>query len=92
MESLEPLNSSNSLKTKFDAFKFPSSDTVQFQALVTLCMPTCAPVKCPPHHVDYEYDHSDDYIEDGTNLTRQRRMAEYTETFDTNKGGHYFIG
>ena len=30
----------------FDAFKFPTSETVQFRALVTPCLPTCEPVKC----------------------------------------------
>lgn len=30
----------------FDAFKFPSSEVVQFRALVTPCMPTCEPVQC----------------------------------------------
>ena len=30
----------------FDAFRFPSSDMVQFRALITPCMPTCAPVQC----------------------------------------------
>ncbi len=30
----------------FDAFKFPTSETVQFRALVTPCLPTCEPVLC----------------------------------------------
>ena len=30
----------------FDAFKFPTSETVQFRALVTPCLPTCEPVRC----------------------------------------------
>ncbi|KAG5673720.1 hypothetical protein PVAND_003740 [Polypedilum vanderplanki] len=34
------------LLSKFDAFKFPSSQTVQFRALVTPCLPTCEPVQC----------------------------------------------
>jgi hypothetical protein len=34
------------LKANFDAFKFPSSETVQFRALVTPCMPVCEPVIC----------------------------------------------
>lgn len=34
------------LLSHFDAFKFPSSQTVQFRALVTPCMPTCEPVQC----------------------------------------------
>ena len=34
------------LISNFDAFRFPSSDMVQFRALITPCMPTCAPVTC----------------------------------------------
>jgi len=34
------------LLSSFDAFRFPSSDMVQFRALITPCMPTCAPVTC----------------------------------------------
>ncbi len=34
------------LISKFDAFRFPASDMVQFRALVTPCMPKCEPVVC----------------------------------------------
>jgi len=34
------------LLSRFDAFRFPSSDMVQFRAMVTPCMPTCPPVTC----------------------------------------------
>ena len=34
------------LISNFDAFKFPTSDVVQFRALVTPCMPKCEPVDC----------------------------------------------
>ena len=34
------------LQADFDAFKFPTSDVVQFRALVTPCIPRCDPVKC----------------------------------------------
>jgi hypothetical protein len=34
------------LEAKFDAFKFPTSDVVQFKALVTPCLSTCEPIKC----------------------------------------------
>lgn len=34
------------LLSHFDAFKFPSSEVVQFRALVTPCMPTCEPMQC----------------------------------------------
>ena len=39
-------NSDKILVSKFDAFRFPSSDMVQFRAMVTPCMPTCPPVTC----------------------------------------------
>lgn len=35
------------LVAHFDAFKFPTSEIVQFRALVTPCLPTCQPVICP---------------------------------------------
>ncbi|KAH8326471.1 hypothetical protein KR067_008776 [Drosophila pandora] len=34
------------LLSQFDAFKFPSSELVQFRALVTPCIPRCEPVIC----------------------------------------------
>ncbi|KAA0192345.1 hypothetical protein HAZT_HAZT001565 [Hyalella azteca] len=34
------------LGASFDAFKFPTSETVQFRALVTPCIPFCEPVVC----------------------------------------------
>ncbi|XP_075219143.1 uncharacterized protein LOC142323427 [Lycorma delicatula] len=34
------------LEAPFDAFKFPTSDIVQFKALVTPCLPACEPVIC----------------------------------------------
>lgn len=34
------------LLSYFDAFKFPSSEVVQFRALVTPCLSSCEPVQC----------------------------------------------
>ncbi|CAG2107679.1 unnamed protein product, partial [Medioppia subpectinata] len=34
------------LEARFDAFKFPTSDVVQFKALVAPCLPSCEPIKC----------------------------------------------
>ena len=34
------------LQAPFEAFKFPTSELVQFQALVTPCLPSCQPVDC----------------------------------------------
>ena len=39
-------NSPKILLSNFDAFKFPTSEVVQFRAHVTPCMPTCEPVDC----------------------------------------------
>ena len=36
----------HALEVAFDAFKFPTSDTVQFRALVTPCLIECEPVFC----------------------------------------------
>ena len=37
---------SKKLRTTFEAFKFPASDTVQFRALITPCLSSCKPVQC----------------------------------------------
>lgn len=34
------------LETRFEAFKFPTSDLVQFKALVTPCVANCEPSRC----------------------------------------------
>lgn len=39
-------NSGRILETRFEAFKFPTSDLVQFKALVTPCVANCEPSKC----------------------------------------------
>lgn len=47
MGSLNEVNgSARILHGNFDAFKFPTSDIVQFRALVTPCIPRCDPVYC----------------------------------------------
>merc|ERR1712123_421654 len=46
MQSLVTVGSAKILQANFDAFKFPSSQLVQFRALVTPCMPRCDPVIC----------------------------------------------
>ncbi|KAF5289182.1 hypothetical protein FQR65_LT00068 [Abscondita terminalis] len=40
------IDSGKILLSHFDAFKFPSSEVVQFRALVTPCMPVCEPIQC----------------------------------------------
>ena len=47
MSALRKSRESNkTLESDFDAFRFPTSQVVQFRALVTPCMPTCEPVDC----------------------------------------------
>ncbi|KAH8383185.1 hypothetical protein KR009_007188 [Drosophila setifemur] len=43
------------LLSNFDAFKFPSSEVVQFRALVTPCMPSCEPVQCEQEDTSGEF-------------------------------------
>jgi len=38
--------SNKTLSSKFDAFRFPTSDVVQFRAMITPCLPACEPVQC----------------------------------------------
>lgn len=52
-------SSGQTLEAQFDAFKFPTSETVAFRALVTPCIPRCEPVHCHNRAFDgtiYEVD------------------------------------
>ncbi|KAG8201943.1 hypothetical protein JTE90_027419 [Oedothorax gibbosus] len=40
------------LQATFDAFKFPTSEIVQFKALVTPCLPACEPADCSVRSFD----------------------------------------
>lgn len=47
MKPIEKISSNGQvLETRFDAFKFPTSDLVQFKALITPCVANCEPSKC----------------------------------------------
>ena len=47
MTEVQEINGNGqALQANFDAFKFPTSDVVQFRALVTPCIPRCDPVRC----------------------------------------------
>ncbi|KAM8707282.1 hypothetical protein ACLKA7_011385 [Drosophila subpalustris] len=63
------------LLSNFDAFKFPSSEVVQFRALVTPCMPSCEPVQCDQEDTSGEYRSLLSY-------GRKRRSLNATATFD----------
>uniref|UniRef100_A0A1A9UM86 ZP domain-containing protein n=1 Tax=Glossina austeni TaxID=7395 RepID=A0A1A9UM86_GLOAU len=61
------------LLSHFDAFKFPSSEVVQFRALVTPCMPTCEPVQCDQEDISGEFKSLLSY-------GRRRRSVNITST------------
>lgn len=46
------LTNSRVLEIPFDAFKFPSSDIVQFRALITPCLHACEPIFCVANNYD----------------------------------------
>ncbi|XP_034231459.1 uncharacterized protein LOC117639693 [Thrips palmi] len=46
ISTVDTVDGSQVLQAPFDAFKFPTSDVVQFKALVTPCLPKCEPVVC----------------------------------------------
>ncbi|RXG54144.1 hypothetical protein Avbf_05420 [Armadillidium vulgare] len=52
MGAVNQLENGKSLRTLFQAFKFPASDVVQFRALVTPCLPKCEPTICSDFNVD----------------------------------------
>ncbi|XP_075147335.1 uncharacterized protein LOC142221448 [Haematobia irritans] len=62
------------LLSHFDAFKFPSSEVVQFRALVTPCMPTCEPVQCDQEDISGEFKSLMSY-------GRKRRSLNVTASF-----------
>ncbi|CAD6992664.1 unnamed protein product [Ceratitis capitata] len=62
------------LLAHFDAFKFPTSELVQFRALVTPCMPTCEPVQCNQEDIGGELKSMSSY-------GRKRRALNVTVPF-----------
>ncbi|XP_017865655.1 PREDICTED: uncharacterized protein LOC108615587 isoform X1 [Drosophila arizonae] len=69
---LKSEQSGKMLFTNFDAFKFPSSDVVQFRALVTPCMPSCEPVNCEQDDITAEFRTQ-------TSYGRRRRREAYDQ-------------
>ncbi|XP_059621103.1 uncharacterized protein LOC132264798 [Phlebotomus argentipes] len=66
------------LISHFDAFKFPSSQTVQFRALVTPCMPTCEPVQCDEEDFSGELRSLISYGRKRRSVNASRRMRRET--------------
>merc|ERR1719507_2772752 len=78
MGTLREVNGSGQvLQANFDAFKFPTSDIVQFRALVTPCIPRCDPVDC--RVTDY-YGREKTVQSHGKKRRRRRRSADENGT------------
>jgi hypothetical protein len=60
------------LLSHFDAFKFPTSEVVQFRALVTPCLPKCQAVICPVQD-------SNGLFQEVPSLGRRRRALNSTQ-------------
>ena len=76
MGTLREVNGSGQvLQADFDAFKFPTSDVVQFRALVTPCIPRCDPVDC--RVTDY-YGREREVQSHGKRKRRRKRSAGET--------------
>lgn len=60
------------LEAQFDAFKFPTSETVAFRALVTPCIPHCEPVHCQNRVFDGTIYEAESY---GKKRRRRKRSA-----------------
>lgn len=58
--------------SNFDAFRFPTSEVVQFRAMITPCLPKCAPVQCDVLDYTGQTKTVDSY-------GRKKRSAESTE-------------
>ena len=71
------------LISKFDAFKFPSSDIVQFRALVTPCIPSCEPVQC-----DQEDEKSGQLISRVSYGKKRRRRHASTAAYYSSSQNH----
>ncbi|XP_046397609.1 uncharacterized protein LOC124164362 [Ischnura elegans] len=81
-------NSPKVLIADFDAFKFPTSEVVQFRALVTPCMPSCEPVRCSRLAESETVGQSEDELRNGPFIEsygkRRRRRREVED--DDDKG------
>lgn len=69
------------LEAQFDAFKFPTSETVAFRALVTPCVPNCEPVHCQNKIYDGTIYDTESY---GRKKRRKRSANAQSKTLTTN--------
>lgn len=69
------------LEVPFEAFKFPTSDMVQFRALVTPCLTGCEPVTCAAQGQDGKLQQKDSYGK----RRRRRSIAKEEPVVDDNE-------
>lgn len=74
MGAINKVNNSKTLSAPFHAFKFPSSDVVQFRAIVTPCLSRCEPVNCEVSDIVGNTRQVDSY-----GRRRRRRSTENTD-------------
>lgn len=67
------------LEAQFDAFKFPTSETVAFRALVTPCIPHCEPVHCQNRVFDGTLYEAESY---GKRRRRKRSARQLVQAID----------
>lgn len=84
--------SSKKLRTTFEAFKFPSSDVVQFRAVITPCLSSCKPVQCSL--LNSETGVNQEFVSYGRRKRRRRRSADTasTGTVETKEKSHDATG
>lgn len=78
----ESENGPNYLEIPFDAFKFPTSDVVQFRALVTPCLTACDPVFCVAQSYDGKIQEMNSYGR------RRRREAGQESTIGSHNNNN----
>ncbi|XP_037090285.1 uncharacterized protein LOC119110525 [Pollicipes pollicipes] len=79
LAALLRVNDTKELASAFDAFKFPTSDVVQFRALVTPCLPRCEPAVCDVRDYAGSLRQTESYGRRRRSLDRVRRAAETDE-------------
>ena len=76
MGPLEKRENGKVLQAPFDAFKFPSSDVVQFKAFVTPCLPKCLPANCELQDFDGQRRDVDLYGRKRRSLTNSTQASD----------------
>ncbi|XP_037075431.1 uncharacterized protein LOC119096634 [Pollicipes pollicipes] len=79
LAALLRVNDTKLLASAFDAFKFPTSDVVQFRALVTPCLPRCEPAVCDVRDYAGSLRQTESYGRRRRSLDRVRRDVEEEE-------------